>query len=191
MEKSTNIQSKDKILLHICCGPCSIYPVQHLREAGFNVRGYFYNPNIHPYTEFQKRLETLQVYAEKIKLPMIYHDDYALEEFLRQVVHREGNRCQICYAMRLRAAAHIAKKGKFPYYTTTLLVSPYQQHELIAQMGEAIGKEYGVKFYYADFRQGYKEAAQISRDLGQYRQQYCGCIYSEKDRYVGKAKRSR
>lgn len=191
MENSTNIQSKGKILLHICCGPCSIYPIQRLQKEGFEVRGYFYNPNIHPYTEYQKRLETLRWYADKIELPMIYHDDYALEEFLRQVVYREGNRCQICYGMRLRAAAHIAKKGKFDYYTTTLLVSPYQPHQMLQEMGEAIGKEYGVKFYYEDFRKGYQEGAQISRDLEMYRQQYCGCIYSEKERYMGKDKKSR
>jgi len=172
-----------KMLLHICCGPCSIYPVQYLREKGMDIHGYFYNPNIHPYTEFSRRKETLEKYAGDIGLNVIFNNEYQLEEFLQGVVHREAKRCQYCYFLRLDQAARVAKKGGFDSYSTTLLVSPYQKHDLIKEIGETIGDKYGVPFYYADFRSGYREGANRSRELGMYRQQYCGCIYSEKERY--------
>jgi len=177
-----------KVLLHTCCGPCSIYPVSSLREEGHELRGYFYNPNIHPFTEFNKRLETLQDYAGKIQLPLIVDEAYELDEFLRQAVFREGERCRFCYAMRLKRAAQVARKGSFEAFTTTLLVSTFQKHQLIADIGSAIGEEVGIPFLYRDFRPGYKEAVQISKAEGMYRQQYCGCIYSERDRYVRKKK---
>ena len=172
-----------KILLHACCGPCSIYPVKVLRKEGHDLRGYFYNPNIHPYTEFDRRLETFRRYAGKIDLPVTVEDDYELEEFLRQVTYREGDRCRFCYGLRLKRAAQVAKRGKFDAFATTLLVSPWQKHELIKAIGAAIGQEAGIPFYYRDFRPGYQEAVKVSKEEKMYRQQYCGCIYSERDRY--------
>jgi predicted adenine nucleotide alpha hydrolase (AANH) superfamily ATPase len=172
-----------KILLHVCCGPCSIYPLSVLQKEGHELRGYFFNTNIHPYTEFTKRLDTFRAYAGKIGLPIIIDEDYQLEEYLRNVAFREGERCRICYSMRLHQAAQIARKGKFDSFTTTLLVSPFQKHELIKEIGTAIGAEVGVPFYYVDFREGYKEGVIRSKEEGMYRQQYCGCIYSERDRY--------
>lgn len=172
-----------KLLLHTCCGPCTIYPLEKIREEGFEVMGYFYNPNIHPYTEWTRRKETLEQYLRDQDLKLLADDDYPLEEFLRSVVHREAKRCAYCYALRLRRAAGIAKKGKFDCFSTTLLVSPFQKHDLIREIGEAIGEETGVPFYYRDFRPGYKDAAALSKEMGMYRQQYCGCIYSEKERY--------
>ena len=177
-----------KILLHVCCGPCSIYPLDYLRAEGYDVMGYFYNPNIHPYTEFNKRKETLAAYAQKTDWPVIFDEEYQLEEFLREVVHREALRCRYCYVIRLRQAAKIARKGNFDCFTTTLLVSPFQKHELIKETGEAVAQEYGIPFYYIDFRPGFKDAAARSRELEMYRQQYCGCIYSEKERYYRKKK---
>lgn len=172
-----------KILLHTCCAPCSIYPVDYLKEQGMDIRGYFFNPNIHPYTEFVTRKETMEKYASETGLNMIFDNDYRLEEFIQGVAHRESRRCQVCYAMRLDQAARVAQKGGFDCFSTTLLVSPYQKHELIREIGRATGDKHGVPFYYADFRPGYREAAARSRELGMYRQQYCGCIYSEKERY--------
>jgi hypothetical protein len=179
---------KLKILLHSCCGPCSIFPTRKLLEEGHEVRGYFYNPNIHPYTEFQKRLETYQEFAEKTGLPVIIDDNYEIDEFLRQVAFREGERCRICYSLRLKKAAQVARKGQFDAFTTTLLVSPFQKHELIKEIGTAIGEELGIPFYYCDFRPGFKENVTVSKEQNMYRQQYCGCIYSEKDRYMPKRK---
>lgn len=178
-----------KLLLHVCCGPCSTYPLKVLKEEGHDIRGYFYNPNIHPYTEFKKRLDTFTDYAEKIQLPVIIDDNYEVEKYLRNIVFREGDRCRICYSIRLRRAAQIARKGNFEGFTTTLLVSPFQKHELIKDIGDAVGKEMGVPFYYWDFRTGYKEGVQISKEEKMYRQQYCGCIYSEWDRYKPRSKK--
>jgi predicted adenine nucleotide alpha hydrolase (AANH) superfamily ATPase len=177
-----------KMLLHICCAPCSIYPVDYLREQGVLLHGYFFNPNIHPYTEFVKRRDTLKEHAGITGLKMIFDEDYRLEEFLQRVVHREAVRCRFCYAMRLEQAARVAKKGGFDCFSTSLLVSPFQKHDLIREIGEAQGEKYGVPFYYRDFRPGYRDAAARSRELGLYRQQYCGCIFSEKERFYRPAK---
>ena len=172
-----------KLLLHVCCGPCAIYPVKSLREKGADVTGYFYNPNIHPFTEWSNRRHTLSTYAESINLPVIYQKTYDLEGFLQKIVFREKNRCPICYHDRLLSAAHIAKNGNFDSFSTTLLYSKFQNHDLIQSIGTAIGASVGVDFYYQDFREGWKEGVATSKQLNMYRQQYCGCIYSEKDRY--------
>jgi hypothetical protein len=172
-----------KLLLHICCAPCAIYPLQVLREEGMEVHGFFYNPNIHPYQEFQLRLLALQEYAPAVSLPLRVDGRYDVEEFLRLVVFREAERCRFCYVMRLQAAALAARQGKFDAFTATLLYSRYQKHDLIREIGEQIGHEVGVPFYYADFRPGWQEGISQSRQLGLYRQQYCGCLYSEKERF--------
>lgn len=177
-----------KLLFHICCAPCFIAPYFHLKEEDWNVHGFWYNHNIHPYQEYQKRLQALQKFAEEENIPLIIKDEYELEKFLRQAAFREGERCRGCYYERLKYAAIIAKKGNFDYFTTTLLYSKFQKHELIREIGEALGKEYGVSFYYRDFRKYWKEGIELSKQKEMYRQQYCGCIYSERDRYLGRTK---
>lgn len=172
-----------KILLHACCGPCATYPVKILREQGCEVFGFFYNPNIHPYTEYSKRLEAFQSFAVKSDLEVIIKDDYNLEKFLREIVYREDIRCRFCYWMRLNETARYAKKGKFDYFSTTLLVSPFQKHEWIREAGENLAEKYQIPFLYQDFRAGFKEGVLLSKELQLYRQQYCGCIFSERDRY--------
>jgi len=172
-----------KILLHICCAPCSIYPVKFLREQGLDVMGFFYKHNIHPYTECLKRKEALESYSKEIDLRVIYQEGYDLEGFIRNVVFRESNRCSYCYHERLRSTALVAKHGRFDYFTSTLLYSKFQKHDTIKTMGESIGSSVGVPFYYHDFRVGWKDGIEESKRIGLYRQQYCGCIYSEKERY--------
>ena len=172
-----------KVLLHICCANCAIYPIKTFREKGLDVMGFFYRHNIHPYTECLKRQQALQSYAEQIDLKVIYQEGYDLEGFIQNVVFRESERCNYCYHDRLRSTALVAKRGKFDYFSTTLLYSKHQKHELIRSMGESIGKSTGVKFLYQDFREGWKEGIECSKHMGLYRQQYCGCIYSEKERY--------
>ena len=181
-----NPEKKPKILLHICCGPCATYPVPWLREHGFEVRGYFYNPNIHPYTEYMKRRDGLEMYAKLVELPVIWDEKYQPLKYFQNSAYRESRRCMFCYQMRLEQAAHIAKKGKFDYFSSTLLVSKYQKHNLIKELGEAIGEKYGVPFFYHDFREGFAETGVRSREMGLYRQQYCGCLYSEIERYAPK-----
>lgn len=177
-----------RVLLHTCCGPCSIYPVETLAKEMI-VAGYFFNPNIHPYTEWRARREALAGYAADTGLEMIFDDGYLLEEFIRGVVHREAHRCAFCYEIRLRRTAEAARENNFDAFSTTLLVSPYQKHQLIKEVGEAVAGEAGIRFLYRDFRPGYREAMARSKDLGMYRQKYCGCIYSEKERYLSQKNR--
>jgi predicted adenine nucleotide alpha hydrolase (AANH) superfamily ATPase len=172
-----------KVLLHVCCANCAIYPIKTMRKEGLDVMGFFYRHNIHPYTECLKRQEALKAYAEQIDLKVIYQEGYDLEGFIQNVVFRESERCNYCYHDRLRSTALLAKRGKFNYFSSTLLYSKHQQHELIRTMGESIGKSVGVPFLYQDYREGWKEGIECSKQMGLYRQHYCGCIYSEKERF--------
>jgi epoxyqueuosine reductase len=169
--------------MHLCCAPCGIYPIKHLRHEGADVMGFFYRDNIHPWLECRRREETLREYAEKIDLPVIYQKGYDIEAFLRNVAFRETNRCQYCYHDRLKTTAILAKRGQFDYFTSSLLYSKFQQHEVIKSIGDAIGKSIGLPFFYHDFREGWKEGVDTSKQLNMYRQPYCGCIYSEKERF--------
>ncbi|MDU2066340.1 MAG: epoxyqueuosine reductase QueH [Sporomusaceae bacterium] len=183
-----------KVLLHICCGPCSIYPIHFLRELDefitdqADVTGYFYNPNIHPYKEFKRRLTTAREYLQKIKLNFIVDDTYDLPLFLTGALTAEPSRCHFCYEMRLRKAAQVAKEKGFDAFTTSLLVSPFQKHELIKEIGERIAEEEGLLFHYIDFRPGWDDGVAESLELELYRQPYCGCIFSEQERYQKKKK---
>ncbi len=174
-----------KILLHICCAPCACYPIKFLKERGYEVFGLWFNPNIHPYLEYKKRLEALKELEKIENIRVIYLDKYELERFLREVAYREEKplRCRICYSMRLETAASVAKHGKFSGFTSTLLYSKFQNRDLILDAGRNAGRKFGVKFLEFDFREGWKEGIEISKQLNLYRQQYCGCIYSEKERY--------
>ena len=177
-----------KILLHICCAVCTSFPLSILQGEGWRVFGFFFNPNIHPYQEYRRRLETVQQFAEDVDLEVIYRDEYDVVGFLREIVFRESQRCHICYHMRLDATAGLAKKSRMDGFTSTLLYSKKQNHELICQMGEEIGQTKGVPFIYRDFRNGWQEGAEKSKELKLYRQQYCGCIFSEQERYLGKTR---
>ena len=172
-----------KILLHICCANCAIYPLRVLRDAHHDVTGLFFNHNIHPYQEYRRRLETARSYAATVELPLACIDEYGLEDFLAQVAHDPAGRCTYCYQSRLRRAAEYAIRHGFDAFTSSLLYSRYQNHNLIRQCGEELAKLYGIPFLYQDFRSGWQEGIDTSKTLGLYRQQYCGCIYSEKDRY--------
>jgi len=171
------------ILLHVCCANCAIYPVKILRELDHQVTGFFFNPNIHPYQEFKRRLDTVRDYAERAELPMVYLDDYLLEEFLARTAPAPGNRCGYCYHSRLEETARTAAANGYQAFSTSLLYSRFQQHVTIHEYGQALAHRYGLQFHYQDFRAGWKEGIDASKAMGLYRQQYCGCIYSEKDRY--------
>ena len=172
-----------KLLLHVCCAPCTVYPLKELRKKSVEVMGFFYRHNIHPYTECRKRQKSLEEFAETVNLRVIYQKGYDLEGFLRKAAFRESNRCMQCYYDRLRTTAKMAKKGRFDNFSTTLLYSKYQNHDAIRSIGESIGKKVGVPFHYADYRIGWKEGVETSKQMEMYRQQYCGCIYSEKERF--------
>lgn len=172
-----------RILLHICCAPCTIYPLRILRGEGNEVCGLFYNPNIHPCLEYRRRLDTLTSYAGQEKLTIIGEETYSPDAFLRQVAFREEERCRHCYRLRLSYAARIAKRGGFDAFTTTLLYSRYQKHDLIREIAADVAVMHGIPFIYRDFREGWSEGVRVSKEIGMYRQPYCGCIYSERERY--------
>ncbi|MCE8424475.1 MAG: epoxyqueuosine reductase QueH [Candidatus Methanoperedens sp.] len=171
-----------RILVHICCGPCFTYPDKRLVEDGHDVTGFFYNPNIHPYSEFKNRKTSLEKYAKIRGAQIIYRNDYELERYLRGSLEAK-DRCRFCYAERLRETAIAASSLGFDAFTSTLLISPYQKHEMLAAVGKEMADKYRIDFYYEDFRKGYKESRDLSRDLELYMQKYCGCIFSEKERY--------
>jgi predicted adenine nucleotide alpha hydrolase (AANH) superfamily ATPase len=174
-----------KILMHICCAPCAVFPIKYLKanHPEYAVYGYFYNPNIHPYQEFARRLETLKNFSPIADFELITNESYGLEYFLDEVINDKENRCNICYEMRLKSTAALAKKEGFDAFTTTLLISPYQNHERIIETAEKIAQEEKIKFCYFDFRAGWQEGVDISRELKMYRQPYCGCIFSEMERF--------
>ncbi|PHR29901.1 MAG: hypothetical protein COA36_03345 [Desulfotalea sp.] len=171
------------ILLHTCCGPCTIYPLSVLRAENHLVTAYFNNPNIHPYKEFKRRLTTLKEYAQADKFPLVAEEGYGLTEFLQQVVFKEKSRCPICYEMRLQKTAEYAAKNGFDAFTTTLLYSRYQNHSVIINICNKLAELYSLSFYYQDFRIGWQQGIDLSIEKDMYRQPYCGCIYSEQERY--------
>jgi predicted adenine nucleotide alpha hydrolase (AANH) superfamily ATPase len=133
--------------------------------------------------EHQRRFEAMQVFANEIDLSIIISPSYDIVEYLHAVSVHDKNRCQCCYAMRLSATATIAREKGFDAFTTTLLISPYQKHEVLIETAQKISKQFKISFYYEDFRKGFSESRRMAKDLGLYRQQYCGCKYSELERF--------
>ena len=169
-----------KLLLHTCCAPCSVYCIDTLREEGIEPTVYWFNPNIHPYMEYKARRDTLKEYTKSIKVEAIFEEDYGLREFCKNVIGDLENRCQqYCYPVRLEQTAKYAKEHGYDSFSTTLLISPYQNHEALKLVGEQMAKKYGVNFVYRDFRVGFREGQAKARELGLYMQKYCGCIFSE------------
>ena len=173
-----------KTLLHICCAPCANQPIEILRADGMEVTGYWYNPNIHPFTEYRERRNTLRTYATAIELPLIERDDYGLRPFVREVAEDIGGRCIKCYEMRLFDTARMAAEGGFDSFTSSLFISPYQNHALMRDVAERAAYQYGVKFEYRDFRPYFRAGQEKARELEMYIQKYCGCVFSEQERYL-------
>lgn len=176
-----------KLLLHMCCAPCAVYPVSVLKNKGMEFEGFFYNPNIHPAEEFARRKENVGIFAGIEKINVHYMDDFMQKEW-EEFGGTGEQRCGMCYSLRMDKAAEFAAMNGFDAFTTTLLVSPYQKHELIVSLGEKAAKKYGINFYYEDFRPGFRQGQQQAKDMGLYRQKFCGCIISlgESDYYKKK-----
>ncbi len=172
-----------KVLLHVCCAPCAIRPREELVEADHEVTGYFYNPNIHPLIEFRRRKKALKVLQERVPLRVIYEEEYGLRTYLEQVDWRGKSRCADCYRLRLRRSAQQAAKGAFDAFTTTLLGSEHQDHDLIAEVGRRSAREAGVEFFYRDWRPLAREGHERARRMNLYLQNYCGCVFSECERF--------
>ena len=173
-----------KLLMHTCCAPCSVYCIEALRKEGIEPTLFWYNPNIHPFTEYKARRDCLKEYAKKVGVELIIVDEYGLDEFCKNVISDLKNRCvNYCYAKRLGTTVKYAEENGFDAFTTTLLVSPYQKHEELKIVAENLGKLSGIEFLYRDFRVGFREGQSKAREAGLYIQKYCGCIFSEEERY--------
>jgi epoxyqueuosine reductase len=175
-----------KTLLHLCCGPCATATVGHWRERGLDLTGFFYNPNIQPLLEYRRRLTSVRDLADMVHLPLLEDLAYDPADWFSLVGAREGKeRCRECIAMRLHGAARRAVEGGFDSFTTSLAISPWQDHEAIAAGGAAAARAWGADFLYEDLRPLYRGSRLHARRLGLYRQKYCGCILSEWERYRG------
>jgi len=190
-----------KLLLHICCAVCACSLAKKFREEKTAVIGYFYNPNIHPFQEFQKRLRAVEVFAEQEKLEVCYDKEYGLDKFMEAVNPHaksyklsspdapDGDRdfaslrCLKCYEMRLLQTAQKAKQLGCDEFTSTLIISPQQRQKDIRRLGDEISKSAGIKFRYEEVTELYPKSKEMAKKRMLYRQQYCGCIFSEAERY--------
>ena len=173
-----------KVLFHVCCGPCFARAGALLREEGHEVTAFWYNPNVQPYKEFEARLQAFEEVCEAEGFAALVDPKYEPEEWLRAALE-EDRRCVHCYRDRLHRTAREAADLGFDAFTTTLLASPYQDHGLAMTTGEEAAEEAGVAFLYRDFREHWRESRRRTFELGVYMQKYCGCIFSERDRFLG------
>ncbi|MDR0584903.1 MAG: epoxyqueuosine reductase QueH [Treponema sp.] len=190
-----------RLLFHCCCAPCTAACLETLSSEGIVLRLFWYNPNIHPFTEYKSRRDALLQYtaSQNMETEMSGENGgYGLRVFLRSLGGTGGGnddaiarpaRCESCYRLRLeKTAAHAAQNG-FNGFSTSLLVSPYQDHEAIRRIGGEAAARYGTAFLYRDFRPRFREGQERARSLGLYMQKYCGCIFSEEERYAKHSKK--
>ena len=187
-KKIEAILKDNRIFLHICCGPCAEWPVAILQKAKAELTGYFYNPNIHPLKEHERRMENVRKFAGIKDVPVIYDDAYMEEKWLHYKKNPEDlSRCDMCYTLRMDRAAKMAKENGYSFFTTSLLVSPYQKFDTIVRAGTMAGEKNGITFLPFDFRAGYRLGQQMAKEDGLYRQKFCGCILSlEESKYRDK-----
>ena len=178
----------EHLLIHTCCAPCLIAPYHQLKDEGIRLSAFWFNPNIHPVTEYRSRLNSLQEFAEREGFDLILKDHYGLKEFVRAVAEDIDGRCRWCYEIRLRETALTAKEHGCDAWTTTLLYSKYQKHDLIREIAERIAHETETAFFYRDWRSLWQDGIRMSKEEQMYRQKYCGCVFSEDDRYQGAKK---
>ncbi len=171
------------LLLHVCCACCLCAPLKALRKEGIEITGYFYNPNIHPLLEFRRRLKTLRVFQESDPIQIIYCEDYGLRDYLKNVDFEGADRCKDCYTLRVTETARYAKENGFRSFSSTLLFSMRQNHEQVRTICEEASAQYGIRFEYQDYRHLSQESHEIAKKKMLYMQSYCGCIFSEYERY--------
>ncbi|MBO4326435.1 MAG: epoxyqueuosine reductase QueH [Clostridia bacterium] len=190
-------QYSGNVLMHICCGPCSLFCIDEFRRLlpDAALKGLFANPNIHPYDEFVRRAGSTAAAADYKHLEvdfLPYYDRLSWEEFVRSDGKEQpqgepdGERCAMCYKVRMELTAQHAKAHGFDAITSTLFVSPYQNHELLKAVCAETAEKHGLDFVYIDFRTGFRKGQAEAREIGLYRQKYCGCIRSERIKASGK-----
>jgi len=182
------MNNKPKLLLHVCCAPCSSHVLELLNEQ-YDITAYFYNPNITEKEEYDKRLRELNRFVSEAPFAKtVVVEDGGYEESLffdatkgMEQEPERGSRCYVCYELRLRQAAKYAKVYGFDLFTTTLSISPHKNAAWLNEIGERVGKEYGIEHLYSDFKKkdGYKRSIELSKEYDLYRQNYCGCVFSK------------
>ena len=178
--------SRERLLLHSCCGPCSSYVLEYL-TAYFDVTVLYYNPNIQPRAEYEKRLFYQRAVLEHIPAHILEcdYDGAAFAEAARglEAEKEGGERCTACFRLRLERTARLAAERGFGWYCTTLTVSPHKDQERINRLGEQMGERYGVRWLPSDFkkRNGYLRSIRLAQEYGLYRQDWCGCVWSRRD----------
>lgn len=182
------MDGRKKLLLHACCAPCSSYVLEYL-TVYFDIYVFYYNPNITPYAEYEKRIIELKRLMKEMPLSgntALIDGKYDPERFADiakglETMNEGGERCFRCYRLRMEEAAKTALEQGFDFFTTTLSISPHKNAQKINEIGQELEQKYGVKFLYSDFKKkdGYKRSIQLSGEYGLYRQNYCGCIYSK------------
>ena len=172
-----------KLLLHSCCAYCAAYTAGYWGRQGWQVTAFWYNPNIHPFREHQLRLEAMLALADKTGLPLMVDEGYAVIDYFKTVRAAGGVRCQGCFQLRMGRTAERARQGGFSAFTTTLFISPHQKHRLLRRTGQALAEGTGIPFLDTDLRGGYRESHRMGHELRLYHQSYCGCLYSEWERY--------
>ena len=183
-----------KLLMHTCCAPCSVYCIKALKEENIKPDLFWFNPNIHPYMEYKARRDCLIEYSKRddIDLNLIIKDDYGLDEFCKNVIGSLETRCRdYCYKVRLEETVRFAKENGYDAFTSTLFVSIYQNHDEMKRICEELAKKYDIEFLYRDFRVGFREGQAEAREQGLYMQKYCGCVFSEEDRYSKQIKKDK
>lgn len=178
------IMKMKSVLIHCCCAHCAAYTVDYWRQQGYETSALWYNPNIHPYLEHQRRLEAMKSLAQETGLSLVVSDGYDLIDYFRQVVGHESERCRYCFRLRLSKTADMARQMGLAAFTTSLLISPHQKHDLLLEIGTELAREKSADFLYADLRKRYSDSRRVTKPLDLYRQQYCGCVYSEWERYT-------
>jgi len=173
-------------LLHSCCAPCSSYVIEYLRNY-FNITILYYNPNIFPKEEYEKRKNEQIKFIKNfddVKFMDCDYDNDIYNEVIKGLENEpeRGKRCNVCFKLRLEKTALLAKDNDFEYFGTTLTVSPYKNATLINEIGSVLGEQYHIKWLYSDFKKsdGYKKSIELSKEYNLYRQDYCGCIYSKR-----------
>lgn len=179
------------LLLHSCCAPCSSYVLEYLSEF-FEITVFYYNPNIFPDSEYEKRVKEQEMLIQTMDLKSEVHfqaGNYDKERFYQMAkgleeVREGGSRCFSCYELRLRETAEEAKKGGYDYFTTTLSISPLKNSQKLNEIGQSVAEEYGLQYLVSDFKKknGYKRSVELSEIYGLYRQDYCGCEFSYNQR---------
>jgi len=174
-----------RLLLHICCGPCASATIPFWRQKGVDSVGLFFNPNIHPLLEYRRRLTGAREVAEMSRVELVTDEAYDPEAWFTSLAGEAGTRCSRCIGLRLERAAREAATLGCDAFSTSLSISPWQDHEAIREGGTEAARRHGVSFLYEDLRPRYRESRHQARELDLYRQQYCGCILSEWERYRG------